>query len=203
MSGVTAATIAAVVGAVAAVGGAAYGAISSAEQADAQKKAADYNAQVARQNAEIAKQQGIAQAQAQDRQARVKMGAMKANMAASGVDPGVGSPLDVLADSARMSKLDNLTILWNAQAKAAGYGNNANLDDMLAASAQSKADSATTAGIINGIGAVAGGASKVYGSYVGGTETTSSYSGGYGAGNALPDSLYSRAITPNFESGVY
>lgn len=189
---------------VSAVAGAATSAISSSQQADAQKKAAEYNAQVARQNAEIAKQQGIAQSQAQDRAARAKMGQMKAAMAASGVDPGVGSPLDVLADSARMSKLDNLTILWNAQTKAAGYGNNANLDDMLAASAQSKADSATTAGIINGIGAVAGGASKAYGSYVGGTETTaSSYSGGYGAGNALPDSLYSRAITPNFESGVY
>lgn len=193
-------SVAIIISAVAAVAGAATTAISQSQAADAQKKAAEYNAEVARQNAEIARQQGIAAAQAQDRQARQRMGQMRANMAASGVDPGVGSPLDVLADSARMAKLDNLTILWNAQAKAAGYGNSANLDDMLASSAQQKADSATTAGVINGIGALAGGAAKVSSMSSGGGST--SYGSSYGSGNALPDSLYKQAITPNFETYV-
>lgn len=122
--------------------------------------AADYNAAVARQNAIIAQQQGVAAVEAQQRTAARTQGSIIANYGASGVQADSGSPLDVLADSARMAELDKLTTQYNYQLKAAGFTQQAALSDM-------QAKAARTSGIIGAIGAGV----KGYGGYlsIGGT----------------------------------
>lgn len=81
----------------------------------------EYNAKVARQNAVIARQQGVAAVEAQQRQAARAIGSAMASYGASGVQMDVGSPVDVLVDSARMAELDKLTTRYNYELKARGY----------------------------------------------------------------------------------
>lgn len=133
--------------------GTAVSAVGMLSNAAAQSNAAEYNAAVARQNAEIMNQQGAAAAEAQSREARAKIGLMSANYAASGVDVGSGSPLDVLAESAAMAKLDNLTTKYNYSLKATGYQNSATLDTM-------NANNAMTSGFLSAAGTALGGAAK-------------------------------------------
>lgn len=99
----------------------------------------EYNAKVARQNAEIARQQGVAAVEAQQRQAARVMGSAMASYGASGVQMDVGSPVDVLVDSARMAELDKLTTQYNYALKAVGYEANAKLDLLGAKSARTSA----------------------------------------------------------------
>lgn len=120
----------------------AVGAAGAIQQGNANAQAADYNAAVARQNSDIAMQQGVAASEAQKRDAERKIGSMIANYGASGVSAGSGSPLDVLADSAAMSTLDNLTVKYNYALKAAGFTNQATLAGM-------QAKNARTSGILN------------------------------------------------------
>lgn len=108
------------------------GAIGQLVAGQGQAMAQEYNASIARQNAVIAKQQGEAAAEAQSRNAQRTIGSAIAAYGASGVQGGDGSPVDVLADSARMASLDNLTIKYNYALKAQGYNNQASLDDAAA-----------------------------------------------------------------------
>lgn len=108
-------------------------------QGESQAQSAEYNAAIAKQNATIAQQQGVAAAQAQQRDAARKIGAMVANYGASGVQSDSGSPLDVLADSAAMATLDNLTIKYNYALRSAGFESQATLGNMQAQSARTSA----------------------------------------------------------------
>lgn len=100
------------------------------QQSKANAQAAQYNAAINMQNAELARQQGLAEAENQARDAKRTVGSMVASYGASGVQTDVGSPLDVLADSARMAMLDNLTIKYNAEMKARSYEQQAQLNLM-------------------------------------------------------------------------
>lgn len=100
------------------------------QQNKANREAMEYNAAINMQNAELARQQGLAEAESQARDAKRTVGSMVASYGASGVQTDVGSPLDVLADSARMAMLDNLTIKYNAEMKARAYEQQAQLDLM-------------------------------------------------------------------------
>jgi hypothetical protein len=129
-------------------------AFGSLMQGQSQAQSSEYNAAIQRQNAIIAQQQSQAAVEAQQRNAARTIGTMVANYGASGVQVDSGSPLDVLADSARMAELDKLTTQYNYQLKAMGYDQQANLADM-------NAQSATTSSLINA-GATA---VKGYGQY--------------------------------------
>ena len=139
-----------------ALAGVAIGAMGALKSADAKAQSAKYNGQIAEQNAQIATQQGEAAAQMQQRDAERRMGSAMAAYGASGVSVDSGSPADVLADSARMAELDNLTIRYNASLRAAGYQNQVSLD-------RSEQANATTSGYLNATGAVVGGLGKMYG----------------------------------------
>lgn len=128
------------------VASAGISAVGSIMQGQSQAGASRYNAEVAQQNATIAEQQGEAAAEQQSVAARRKIGSMVANYGASGVDGASGSALDVLADSARMAALDNLTVKYNYKLKAMGYQNQAALD-------QSNAKNSETSGALGGVGA--------------------------------------------------
>lgn len=122
-----------------------FAAVGSIVQGEANAGAAEYNAAIARQNAAVAQQQGVAAAAAQQRDAARKIGSMVAGYGASGV-AGSASALDVLADSARMAELDNLTTKYNYQLKALGYQDEANLQD-------SNASNSRTSGVLGAVGA--------------------------------------------------
>jgi hypothetical protein len=58
---------------------------------------------------------------------------------ASGVQMDVGSPVDVLVDSARMAELDKLTTQYNYALRAIGYEAQGKLDLLGAKSARTSA----------------------------------------------------------------
>lgn len=118
----------------------------------------EYNAKVARQNAEIARQQGIAAVEAQQREAARAMGRAVAGYGASGVQMDVGSPVDVLVDSARNIELDRLTLQYNYALKAIGYEADAKLD-LLGAKA------ARTSSYIKAVNQLAGADYSSFGSF--------------------------------------
>jgi hypothetical protein len=103
-------------------------AAGGAYQYHAQRQAGKYEQDVAEQNAQIARQ-GAADARARGQeeagQQRMKtrrfIGAQKAAIAASGIDPTTGSALDTLSESAAFGELDALTIQNNASREAWGY----------------------------------------------------------------------------------
>lgn len=106
---------------------AAFTAVSSIQQGQAAKKAGQYNAAVATRNAGVARSQAGADAEAQQRMAWQKRGAMRATMAMEGVAME-GSPLDVLAASAGIAELDRQNILYKGELRAMGYEDTGALD---------------------------------------------------------------------------
>lgn len=137
----------------------AYGAWFKGE---AEAGAAEYNATLARQNEAIALSQGAAAVEAQQRDFRRKQGKAIAAYGAAGVDPGAGSPLDVLAESARAATLDALTIQYNYTLKGRGYANQAALSDANASNARTAGYIAATSAVVNGASqAAAGGGTAI------------------------------------------
>lgn len=146
---------------------------AAAAQASAQAQAANaaaatYNAQIADQNAQIMRDQEAAAVASQQRDAARTIGAMIAGYGASGVQGDTGSPLDVLADSARTAELDKLTLQYNYELKARDYNNQATLDRMNAANGlaasttyASSAGNYSTAGTLNAIGTGLTGMAKI------------------------------------------
>lgn len=125
-------------------------------QANSQASMSRYNAQIAQQNAGVAQAQGIAASEAQQRDAQRKIGAMVASYGASGVETDTGSPMDVLADSARQATLDKLTTQYNYALRARGYQTDSTLDS-------SAADNYETAGMWNATSSVLSGATAIAG----------------------------------------
>jgi parvulin-like peptidyl-prolyl isomerase len=136
------------------VAGLAMNAVGAISQGMAASKAADYNAAINARNAQIAQQQAQADAEAQQRQAYQRMGAIRAAYGASGVTPE-GSPLDILANSASQAELDRQNILYKGKLRAIGYTDQSNLDAM-------QSDAAMTSGYIGaGSSLLTGGANII------------------------------------------
>jgi hypothetical protein len=96
------------------------------------------------QNAVRAEQQGDADAERQDLKTAQLMGSQRAALAAQGGDVNAGSDLDIVGDTARAGKLDELTIRNNAarhaydfRVQAAGLGSQAGLYSAQASNAYS------------------------------------------------------------------
>ncbi len=139
--------------AIAAVGTAvsAAGAISSGM---AQANAANYDAAVDRNNAIQAQQAADEQAVVSQQQTTSKLAQQKVDYAASGVDVGQGTPLDVFSDTATKGKLDALTLRYGGQVQG--------LRDTSAATlAQYQGSAAETAGFLNAGGTLLTGGAKV------------------------------------------
>lgn len=134
------------------------GGAASQNQANYQAAVAENNRIISEQNAQAATDAGEASSQTSQMRTAQQIGAKKAAAAASGVDIGSGSPLDVIADTSRIGMLDALTIKNNAARAAYGYKVQGQ-----AASAQGVLDiyqgeNARRAGDIGAIGSVLGGA---------------------------------------------
>lgn len=128
---------------------AAFTAVSAIQQGQAAKRAGDFNAAVAEQNAGVARNQAAADAEAQQRHARQVIGAQRAAYGASGITL-VGSPIDVLSESASNAELDKLNILHRGEIAAVGYGNTATLERMKGAAGERQGYIGAASGILTG-----------------------------------------------------
>ena len=131
----------------------AYGAI---QQGNAANQAAKFNSAVANNNAIAARQNASENAKRQQREARQRAGANRANAAASGTFGG--SAFDLLEDNAMEEELDRLTIIHQGELKASGLEASGGL-----MSAQGR--QAQTAGYFGAAGALLKGGAKGYSLY--------------------------------------
>lgn len=94
-----------------------------AQQRAAEKSGdlADFNAQVADLQAEDAIARGQDEEQRYRAKVRQTIGAQRVGFAASNIDVGYGSAVDVQADAAMLGELDALTIRGNAAREAWGF----------------------------------------------------------------------------------
>lgn len=127
-------------------------AVSAMSKANQEKQAAKYNEKVANQQAVSAQQEAAANADKQRRAASKTIGSMQASYAASGVTLE-GSPLEILEQSARNAKLDELNILWSGETRAQGYRATANLEN-------ARASNAMTSGYLSAAGSLFSASSK-------------------------------------------
>lgn len=140
--------------AVAAVGAgvSAYGQYQAGQAA---KDQASYQSAVARNNAilaERAAQDALARGELAERKQNIQtaqlLGRQKAVFAANGVDPNLGSALDLTTDTAGFGKLDALTIRANAEREALNYRTQGMNFQGEAGLADARGRSAATAGMI-------------------------------------------------------
>lgn len=142
---------------------------ASARVQQANAAAAEFNAQLAEQNAAIAAGQKTAAVETLQRQTARTIGTAIASYGASGVSTDVGSPMDVLADTARLAELDKLTLQYNYDLKIRDYMNQAQLNRMNAANGvaaattyASAAPMYSTAGVLNAVGSSLSGAANIF-----------------------------------------
>lgn len=94
---------------------------AAADVSESQAEVADFNAHVADLQGADAIERGAEAEQRFRTQIRGAIGAQRAGQAASNVDVGFGSAVDVQADAAYLGELDALTIRTNAAREAWGY----------------------------------------------------------------------------------
>lgn len=138
--------------------GAAVSAVGAIRQGQAAANAANFNSAVATRNAQIAEGQSISAGEALSRDVQRRIGTATAAYGASGVSLSEGSPVDVLAESARMATLDAATLKYNYRLKGLGYQTEAAL-------ASSNAENSRTASYFNAAGSMLSGGSKIAGMF--------------------------------------
>ena len=99
----------------------AFSAFGAYQQNQYQAQVAANNAQIAQNNAKAALAAGAVEEQNQRLLTEQRIGKVRANAGAAGVDPNFGSPLDLQSDTAKLGELDALTIRNNAARRAYGY----------------------------------------------------------------------------------
>lgn len=95
--------------------------IATREAAESEAQLSDFNASVADAQAVDAVQRGQEEESRYRTGVRDLIGSQRAGFAASGVDVGYGSTVDVQADAAFLGELDALTIRNNAAREAWGF----------------------------------------------------------------------------------
>lgn len=138
------------------VAGGVLGAYGAYEQGQMESESLTQQSNSNLNNAELSLEQGTYNANRQGLQAAQKIGASKANYAASGVMTNSGSALDVLQSSAINSEMDKQNILHGADIKAISYENQASIDQFGAASA-------IQGSYFNALTSLAGGGAKAFG----------------------------------------
>lgn len=123
-----AATTTAIVMAVVAAAGAATSAVGSIAASQSKAAADKFNAQVSNNNAKLAQQQAAADAAKVRERGRRLYASQRAALSAAGVDPDLGSSIDVQYDSSVQNELDALTTLYKGKVSATNSETQAQLD---------------------------------------------------------------------------
>lgn len=95
-------------------------AVGSLYSGQAEANASKFNAAVADRNAGLARQRGVFEQGQLKRSASQILGAMRANIGASGVRLE-GSPLDVLDNSTAQAQMDQVMVKYNSELQAMGF----------------------------------------------------------------------------------
>lgn len=147
------------IAAAASLAGSGASAIGALTQGNANADAANYAAQVAANNQTIASQNAAYAAAAGEAKAanealsqRHKMGATLAGLAASGVDVNSGSSLDVRESQTRLAQQDVENVRSNAALNVYGYRTQASNFGAQAELDRAQASSASTGGLLKGLG---------------------------------------------------
>jgi len=143
------------------------GAVGAISSAGAQSAQANYQAQVARNNQQIAAQnaayvaqQGAVRAQTEDMRNRQILGAIGAAQAASGVDIGTGTPVQVRRGAEQVGRFNTESIYQQDLLRSIGYTEQSQAYGAQAAADAAAARSARTAGYIGAGSSLLGGASS-------------------------------------------
>lgn len=138
-----------------AVAGSVVGAGSAIMGGIQQKEAADTNAELTRRQAAQEKDAAVAQAEKIRRAGRQQQAEATANLAASGISVGAGTPIRISNEIYRTSEQDAYqTILSGARAQTSG--------NIQAGMLNASGDNAMTSGLINAGGSLLGGAAATY-----------------------------------------
>jgi len=136
-----------------------------AQQSSARNKAAakaeEYNAAVARNKADNTRAVYDQKSEKSNREARYKIGQMRAAGAQAGVGMG-GSVADTEHQSAVNAELDSMNIQYQGSLEAQGLDSQANMDDYSAAGYKISADNAINSGNLAMGAAMASGVAKYY-----------------------------------------
>jgi len=102
--------------------------VTGAYQADVQRKQGQANAQVAENNALLAQQEADAsnalatrEMEQQAWRTRIALGQQRAAIAANNIDPTLGTPAEILGETALFGEVDQQTIRMNAARQAWGF----------------------------------------------------------------------------------
>lgn len=142
-------------GMIASLAGTGISAYGQIQQGNAEAAAAQYEQKQDAILAEDALKRGAQEEQGQRRKTAALEGRQRAVMAASNVDIGSGSPLNVLADTATLGELDAQVIKGNAQREAVGYQTSGNMAGMRANSAKQAGMIGAFSTALSGVGTLA------------------------------------------------
>lgn len=147
--------------------GTALGAFGQYRQGQASQQSAYYNAAVAHNNAIINEQKaeraaaaGTELASRESMKSGARVGAIKAEQAASGIDVNSGSAVDVQASQRALGKLDADTVMNNSLMQVYGYRVAAQSDEAQAQLDMMGGDQAASGGLIGAAGSLLSGASS-------------------------------------------
>lgn len=133
------------------IGGALMSGMNAIQQGSAARAGAEYNARIARENAEIAREQTVQAVRQADREAYLRLGAIRAAAGASGGKQD-GSVLDVLADTAAQNEIHRQDIIRRGELAERGHRNTAQLEEFSGANAERSGYLAAGAELLQGAG---------------------------------------------------
>lgn len=137
---------------------------------DANKKAGEANQQVAENNARLAADDAAAaqamgdrESQQQTWRTRAIMGQQRAAIAANGIDAGIGTPAEILGETALFGEVDQQAIRLNTARTAWGFNSQVRNIQNQAGIDRFNTKSKGTATILSGLSNMAGAVGGFYG----------------------------------------
>lgn len=138
--------------------------VTSAYQADTQRKQGQMNAQIAENNAQLAEADADAtnalatrEMEQQAWRTRIALGEQRVAIAANNVDPTLGTPAELLGETAMFGEVDQQTIRQNAARQAWGFNAQAQNARTEGQMAKWSGNAQATGTILGALGSAAGG----------------------------------------------
>lgn len=130
---------------------------------EANQKIADNNARLAADDAAAAQALGDRESQQQTWRTRAIMGQQRAAIAANGIDSAIGTPADILGETALFGEVDQQSIRLNTARTAWGFNSQARNIQNQAGIDRFNTKSKGNATILSGISSVTSSAGGFYG----------------------------------------
>lgn len=142
------------------------------EGAKAQVKAGNANAEIAENNARLARDEatqaqamGDRESQAQTWRTRALIGQQRAAIAAQGIDSQIGTPAEIMGETAMFGEIDQQTIRMNTARQAWGFNSQATNFRNEGNQARWGGKTAARGTILSGLASAASSGSAAYGAY--------------------------------------